>query len=456
MFYSSHASTKNAGRRVVCCRARALTAPTPTAATVIKKEPHGFPTAPVRASTAHTSSVLGEFLAAKTTASSTPAAPLDKSVTRSAAAVADVVVKDATTGDSSNGLDASRASMSRRGLSVHAAPFKPRHLTDTKALSSTIEVFDSMDFRSIQDERQQRLATGSSSVFSQRATYHQLTPQGGGVWSTGLEFPLTPAAAEGVQVRLASPPTDSAGRVATVVTTSSVDLRGGDPLNYSAPLLPVFLNTAKHRQQQQQWASLYSSYNCGGSSNERDTHLPDDNGDNASDNIRHRRVAFTDAEAMDEDVMLDMLRCSSSSDDVDDCNEDDEDDTVYMDHYQQQYMFDLAQAHSTDLDVYSCAGGYWDLRGPHAATRRFLHRGGNSSTASLTLTALSDRASPIFVSGGGVVADRGGGGGEFYDEVNDDFWEMNSSAYTDSLDEVQVEWIEQQLHAKENPDGFFP
>ena len=34
-------------------------------------------------------------------------------------------------------------------------------------------------------------------------------------------------------------------------------------------------------------------------------------------------------------------------------------------------------------------------------------------------------------------------------------WEMNSSAYADSLDEAQIQWIEEQLRATENPEGYF-
>ncbi|KAG5511636.1 hypothetical protein JKF63_07233 [Porcisia hertigi] len=37
----------------------------------------------------------------------------------------------------------------------------------------------------------------------------------------------------------------------------------------------------------------------------------------------------------------------------------------------------------------------------------------------------------------------------------DDEWEMNSSAYADSLDEAQIQWIEEQLRATENPAGYF-
>ncbi|CAC22692.1 conserved hypothetical protein [Leishmania major strain Friedlin] len=46
--------------------------------------------------------------------------------------------------------------------------------------------------------------------------------------------------------------------------------------------------------------------------------------------------------------------------------------------------------------------------------------------------------------------------GAAYDMMGeDDEWEMNSSAYADSLDEAQIQWIEEQLRATENPAGYF-
>ncbi|AIN95363.1 hypothetical protein LPMP_040360 [Leishmania panamensis] len=43
-----------------------------------------------------------------------------------------------------------------------------------------------------------------------------------------------------------------------------------------------------------------------------------------------------------------------------------------------------------------------------------------------------------------------------YDTMGEDNeWEMNSSAYADSLDEAQIQWIEEQLRATENPAGYF-
>lgn len=46
--------------------------------------------------------------------------------------------------------------------------------------------------------------------------------------------------------------------------------------------------------------------------------------------------------------------------------------------------------------------------------------------------------------------------GAAYDMMGeDDEWEINSSAYADSLDEAQIQWIEEQLRATENPAGYF-
>ncbi|KAK7202050.1 hypothetical protein NESM_000273600 [Novymonas esmeraldas] len=80
------------------------------------------------------------------------------------------------------------------------------------------------------------------------------------------------------------------------------------------------------------------------------------------------------------------------------------------------------------------------------ATPTHRHRTFSASCASVASTmSLIDPTQPL---ASGAAYERLGGDG-------DDEWEMNSSAYADSLDEAQIQWIEEQLRATENPVGFF-
>lgn len=108
-------------------------------------------------------------------------------------------------------------------------------------------------------------------------------------------------------------------------------------------------------------------------------------------------------------------------------------------------------------------GGYW-----------YLDHGGTHAAAA-GLGAWPAAPTWAWFPGGGAADDyslpppphpTGAGGGappfDFLDEDGDmtdyeQYWEINSSAYEqDSLDEAQAEWIEDQLRATENPEGFFP
>ncbi|KEG06900.1 hypothetical protein DQ04_11711000 [Trypanosoma grayi] len=279
--------------------------------------------------------------------------------------------------------------------------------------------------------------------------------QSKGIRTPGLEFPRTPLAGEPACVRV-SPPAGTSAGVVPVPASSSASFGGGDSIQWSTPLLPIspeFTNHHEqqhhHHQQQQQRSVCCASLGAGTSGISSVLCPPDIRDEGGGDNVRHLRVPFTDAEAMDEAAMLHLLRGSSSSDDDgNDNDDDDEEDAVYMRQQQQPHMFDVATVLPTNLDVYHCAGGYWDLEGPRAATRRFLRRS-TPSIASFTLTANGGSSSARVV-GNGAATDAG-----IDSDDDDDLWEMNSSAYADSLDEAQVEWIEQQLHAKENPEGFF-
>ncbi|CAJ1005509.1 hypothetical protein Q4I28_000829 [Leishmania naiffi] len=78
------------------------------------------------------------------------------------------------------------------------------------------------------------------------------------------------------------------------------------------------------------------------------------------------------------------------------------------------------------------------------STPPLRHRGFSASCASVSSTmSLIDPKQP---QAEGAVYDTMG---------EDNEWEMNSSAYADSLDEAQIQWIEEQLRATENPAGYF-
>ncbi|CAC9441009.1 hypothetical protein conserved [Leishmania donovani] len=139
-------------------------------------------------------------------------------------------------------------------------------------------------------------------------------------------------------------------------------------------------------------------------------------------------------------------------------------------------------------------GGYWYPSGPWASTDATgrgsgsggtgtgSHRGGGGDVK----TTLAAAVTASIGSGSGAAAWRGlstpphrhrafsascasvastmslidpkqpQADGAAYDMMGeDDEWEMNSSAYADSLDEAQIQWIEEQLRATENPAGYF-
>ncbi|EAN89879.1 hypothetical protein C3747_124g84 [Trypanosoma cruzi] len=361
-------------------------------------------------------------------------------LTSDAAAVP--IVKSAVASGVNDGDDEnnSRLSLSRRGLSVHAPPFQPRTPTALSALSSRIEVSELGDLLSGQNAQQQELSSSGDVAVgclqSQR------------VRTSGLEFPRTPLAIESAKVYVPTTIGSVAGGILPHAS-SAASFFGGDSLQLSSSLPPVSPSVSTRLQQRH---VHHSSLNVAGGSSDTVFCLSDMKEENACDNVRHRRVPFTDAEAMDEAAMLHQLRGSSgSSSDVDD-DDDDDDDAVCMEQLQHLQTFDITTTLPKDVDVCHYAGGFWDLEGPSAQTRRFLLRG-TSSTASLALTTHSSCGSPACNVENDVVRDCRGGNG--FNDEDDDLWEMNSSAYADSLDDAQVEWIEQQLQAKENPDDFF-
>ncbi|RNF20267.1 uncharacterized protein Tco025E_03839 [Trypanosoma conorhini] len=455
--------------------ARALTAPTPT-----RKAPphrtkglHTFPSEPAQVglgAAAQTGWARNELSAAARAADDVLPAPRPREAASSVAVasssaacgspagvrptsaaatvLAAAAAAAAAAGVSEDSAETSRASLSRRGLSVHATPFRPRAATALSRLTSGAE---------------------ASEVGSLFPPQHAQPPEVGGrqprpAHTPAPEFPRTPLASELTGVRLST----SSGNIAFVTVphvSSTASFGGGDSLQMSTSLLsPSPAATTLHRpqqqQQQQQLHLLRNALRVGGSSSDTIFSPSDLREESFSDDVRHRRVPFTDAEAMDEAVMLHLLRGSSGSsssvadhdhnDDENDDDDDDDDDAVCVEQLQHLPTPDAAATLQTDLDANHYAGGFWDLEGPSAATRRFLHRVA-SSTASLALTTRSGRGSPAGPRERGAAGRRSG----FNADSSDDLWEMNSSAYADSLDDAQVEWIEQQLRAKENPDDFF-
>ncbi|ESL08278.1 hypothetical protein TRSC58_04021 [Trypanosoma rangeli SC58] len=457
--------------RAACSRcpatgaARALTAPTPRRKMTAhrRKEFHTFPSDPSRGpglglGTQTGSARNGLSAAARAADDVPPALRTQKAAssvvasssagcvssgaarpTSEAATVVAVHCAAAAAGVKEDSGKKLRESLSRRGLSVHATPFCPRTTTALNVLSRA-ETSELGSFFSSQHGQQPEVGS--------RQPWRTCAP--------APEFPRTPLASELTGVRLSI----TSGNVAnaTLLQVSSVaSFGGGDSLQLSTPLpSPLPATTTMHMPQvQQQQHVLHYAFRVGGSSSDT-LFSPSDMREESLDNdVRHRRVPFTDAEAMDEAAMLHLLRGSSSSSSVayHDDGDDDDDDAVCMEQLPHLLTLDAAAALQTGLDADHYAGGFWDLEGPSAATRRFLHRG-TSSTASLALTTRSSGGSPTGPLRNGAARCWSGANG-FNNDGDDDLWEMNSSAYADSLDDAQVEWIEQQLRAKENPDDFF-
>ncbi|KAG5507872.1 hypothetical protein JIQ42_07163 [Leishmania sp. Namibia] len=99
----------------------------------------------------------------------------------------------------------------------------------------------------------------------------------------------------------------------------------------------------------------------------------------------------------------------------------------------------LAAAVTASIGSVSVAAGWRGL-----STPPHRHRDFSASCTSVASTiSLIDPKQP---QADGAAYDMAG---------EDDEWEMNSSAYADSLDEAQIQWIEEQLRATENPAGYF-
>ncbi|GET85645.1 hypothetical protein, conserved [Leishmania tarentolae] len=120
-------------------------------------------------------------------------------------------------------------------------------------------------------------------------------------------------------------------------------------------------------------------------------------------------------------------------------------------------------------------GGYWYPSGPWAGTDATGGGGGSASTGTGSyrggsgavgwrgLSTPPHRSRDFSASCASVASTMSlidpkqpQVDGAAYDMMGeDDEWEINSSAYADSLDEAQIQWIEEQLRATENPAGYF-
>ena len=224
-------------------------------------------------------------------------------------------------------------------------------------------------------------------------------------------------------------------------------------------------------------------------------------GESDLDRVRHNRVAVSDVVAKNEMTLVDTLFADAEVDVIeDDESEMDLDDgrggsgnNTSGGEWWPAYPMGTsprAGVHSPDAYNHPCikqqqqvqqqqeyassptvsgvgmtfGGGYWyqpgSGAGPHrhsggsgsAARPRFspdhrVHRAFSASCASVASSTMSllDPKQPS--------ADVGASAYEVGEDEEE--WEMNSSAYADSLDEAQIQWIEEQLRATENPEGYF-
>jgi hypothetical protein len=212
------------------------------------------------------------------------------------------------------------------------------------------------------------------------------------------------------------------------------------------------------------------------------------------DRVRHNRVAVSDTAAKNEITLVDTLFADDGADVVeDDESEMDMDDgsggggaasgawwpayeagsgggsddtSRYLKQQPQQHGY--ASSPTASGVGATFGGGYWYQPGSSRAAGQQLPSGGGSasrprfcsedcvrraisascaSVASSTMSLLDPKQPNSDL---GPAAYAVGDGAEEEEE-----WEMNSSAYADSLDEAQIQWIEEQLKATENPVGYF-
>nr|CCC92854.1 conserved hypothetical protein [Trypanosoma congolense IL3000] len=316
--------------------------------------------------------------------------------------------------------------MSQKGLSVYAAPFLPSSKFPAHPPLSSLMSCGIVDHATPPwcEKGWSSLNGGSADALENQGA-QEVKPQ----------FPRTPVAAGDVARCRFSTRLGNAPEACVSPSTPLGDDSDGVGLQRSVgqvPPLPSFDSLRRY-------PVLRYSSRCG-SSTGGNLCTYDEKGDGESGRVRHLRVPFTDAEALDEAKMLDMLQGS------DDSNEEgaaDRDEMASAEHLWQHCAFGSPITVSSSVDLCHFAGGYWDVNGPSVAPQRFL-RQCTPSISSLNVDGCGDGSSSIGVSRGEVDAISGA-----FPYDNDDVpWELSSSAYADSLDEEQLEWIEQQLRAK--------
>nr|CCC50464.1 conserved hypothetical protein [Trypanosoma vivax Y486] len=319
-----------------------------------------------------------------------------------------------------------QAPVKQQGLSVYAAPFQPRCSVGAPGLSAGPEC-SRMGTPNPSASDLLWTCGGGCRARRQHASALQLS---------SVEFPRTPLAKGGGNCQPRSPQLN----VTLEVPVSPVgSLKAGGCVDTSLACLTPLASRSPVASSIRRKCSVLQPGACRDYGSGEPAQLLEAQESRETSRIRHRLVPFTDAEALDEARMFDMLKDSGS-------DGEDGGHSELADHLAGQHSPCWLDAASGSSDVHRCAGGYWAAEGPSVATQRFLRRG-TPSTASLNLNPAGGRlsacvsASDLYASQS-VIA---------YGENDENLWEMSSSAYAESLDDAQLEWIEQQLRAKEPP-----
>ncbi|KPI84179.1 hypothetical protein ABL78_6768 [Leptomonas seymouri] len=230
-----------------------------------------------------------------------------------------------------------------------------------------------------------------------------------------------------------------------------------------------------------------------------------------ADRVRHNRVAVSDVAAKSETTLVDTLFADAEADVIeDDDSEMDIDDGMssggggvtaapgdcwpaypigtsphaslhspdayahaYAKQKRQQHGYLSLSSPTASRGGTTYGGGYWNQSGsgsnatagqPRRHSGSGSGRGNGAARAHFSPEGCTHRA--VSVSCASVASSTmslldpkqlpADPGPAAYDGAEDEEeWEVNSSAYADSLDEAQIQWIEEQLRATENPEGFF-
>lgn len=197
------------------------------------------------------------------------------------------------------------------------------------------------------------------------------------------------------------------------------------------------------------------------------------------DNVRHTRVTMSDRIAQNEKLLIELL-----------AKDEDEEDELILNHGCSHPSavprVGSVDAEADDLvqdewDVHSTAstashiwqdrtlGGYWSLSRPRPVTRLLSRNGSSVQNLSSsyqedtpqhrqqTRTSQGSRPVPGMTVSMLLPVPRSPDLDDLLegDYCYEDEWEVNSSAYADSLDEAEVQWIEDQLRVSEHPSHDF-